>query len=188
MTMTLNFADEIYRCPTNKGIVAQEKTPKALSLASNQKDSFSAKTRKTEEPPEDVKTVTAEKSSLLPTIIAGVLGLSGLAVGIYGLVENNRLKDLLTKSELDEKRIKAIEEKALKTLKTVEENLISSNEFNDIFNSVFSEVTGEGSSIVLSPESEALLQRSRQIHKRTTESLQRLQETTQRLINDPPVY
>lgn len=104
------------------------------------------------------------------------------------MVENNRLKDLLTKSELDEKRIKAIEEKALKTLKTVEENLISSNEFNDIFNSVFSEVTGEGSSIVLSPESEALLQRSRQIHKRTTESLQRLQETTQRLINDPPVY
>jgi hypothetical protein len=137
MTMTLNFADEIYSMPnkqTNNGVVAQEKMPKSLSLVPSQKDTFSAKPRKVDDAPEDVKTVTAEKPSLLPIIVAGVLGLSGLAVGIYGLIENNRLKELLTKSGLDEKRIKTIEEQASKALKTAEENLSSSNEFNGTFN------------------------------------------------------
>ena len=133
MTMTL-------ASPTNLLAIAQpatystkqEKMSKSLSLVPNQKDSFSVKPRKADDTSEDVKTVTAEKPSLLPTIIAGVLGLSGLAVGIYGVIENNRLKELLTKSGLDEKRIKTIEEQASKALKTAEENLSSSNEFNGI--------------------------------------------------------
>jgi hypothetical protein len=161
--------------------------PKSLSLVPSQKDTFSAKPRKVDDAPEDVKTVTAEKPSLLPIIVAGVLGLSGLAVGIYGLIENNRLKELLTKSGLDEKRIKTIEEQASKALKTAEENLSSSNEFNGTFNSFFSGVVAENPSIVLSPKNQALLDRLLEIERERKESLQRLQETTQRLKNDPPV-
>ncbi|MCS6267837.1 MAG: hypothetical protein H2174_09760 [Vampirovibrio sp.] len=61
----------------------QEKIPKSLSLVPNQKDTFSVKPRKADEAFEEtVKPQTAEKPSLLPIIVAGVLGLSVLAMGI----------------------------------------------------------------------------------------------------------
>jgi hypothetical protein len=125
MTMTL-------ASPTNLLAIAQpatystkqEKMPKSLSLVPNQKDTFSVKPRKADEAFEEtVKPQTAEKPSLLPLIVAGVLGLSGLVMGIYGLVQHNKSRELLEKSAVDKKTIQALEATASKAIEMGKENL-----------------------------------------------------------------
>jgi len=125
MTMTLASPTQLLAIAQPAAYsTKQEKMPKALSIVPSQKDTFSVKPRKTEKGSEEkVQPQSLGKQSLIPIIVAGALGLSALAMGIYILVQRNELSQLVEKNKRDEAKIKDLKEQLTKAIATAEEHL-----------------------------------------------------------------